>query len=185
MSKGLLTTVYVDENVSNIEQARTYARRASERREELKSDIWALVLATPKDVVQSGESPIDSLKERFEEYWDELWDSFIDDYKYNAIADDAEYETNSQVQKAWDDEAEEQREYEREQAKRDAFFKKHDGVLNIYNFDDHTLYNRMIDGKVIIPDDLTKEGRDKLVEEVKAQEQEELMRTIERMKNGD
>lgn len=185
MSKTLQANLYVDECVSNVAQARDYANRAAKYREEIKSDIWGLIMATPKDVVQNGEDPIRSLKERFDDMWEELWDCFVDDYKYTTIADDAEFVEGSLVQMAWDEEEEDNRKLKMEEAERDAFFNKHKGVLNKYNFDDMTLYDRMRNGEVSISDDFTKEDRDKLLTELKEIERKEIEMALERIKKNE
>lgn len=186
MSKTVQANLYIDEHVSSVAHARDYAKRAAECREEIKSDIWGLIMATPKDVVKDGEDPIRTLKERFDDMWEELWDGFIDDYKYTVIADDAEFVEGSLVQMAWDEEEREERKFRMEQIERDAFFEKHKGVLNKYNFDDITLYNKMCEGKVSIPDNLTKEERDNLINDLKETERKEIEAALERMnKDGE
>lgn len=185
MSKTLQANLYVDEYVSTIAQARDYANRAEKYREGIKSDIWALILATPKDVVQSDEDPISTLKARFDEMWEELWDAFIDDYKYTTIADDAEFVDGSLVQMAWDEEEKERRKLQLEEDERNAFFAKHKDVLNQYNFDDISLYNRMCDGKILIPDNLTKEDRDVLVSKMKEDEKREIELALKRLNDNE
>lgn len=181
MSKTVQANLYIDECVSSVAQARDYAKRAAEYREDIKSDIWGLILATPKDIVKDGEDPISELKERFNDMWEELWDCFVDDYKYTVIADDAEFVEGSLVQMAWDEEEREERKFRMEQIERDAFFENHKGVLNKYNFDDITLYNKMREGKVSIPDNLTNEERDKLINGLKETERKEIEAALERM----
>ena len=186
MSKTVQVNLYIDENVSSVGHARDYAKRAAKCRDEIKSDIWGLIMATPKDVVPSGEDPIRSLKERFDDMWEELWDCFVDDYKYTVIADDAEFVEDSLVQMAWDEEEREERKFRMEQAERDAFFEKHKGVLNKYNFDDINLYNKMLEGKVSMSDNLTKEERDNLIDGLKETERKEIEAALERMnKDGE
>ena len=53
--------------------------------------------------------------------------------------------------------------------------------MNKYNFDDITLYNKMREGKVSIPDNLTKEERDKLINDLKETERKEIEAALERM----
>ena len=185
MSKTVQANLYIDECVSSVAQARDYAKRAAEYREDIKGDIWGLILATPKDVVQSGEDPIRSLKERFNDMWEELWDGFIDDYKYTIIADDAEFVDDSLVRMAWEEEEREERKFKTEQIERDAFFEKHKDIMNKYNFDDITLYNRMREGKISITDSFTKEKRDKLIKEMKEVEKKEIEEALERMKKDE
>lgn len=181
MSKTVQANLYIDECVSSVAQARDYAKRAAEYREDIKSDIWGLILATPKDIVKDGEDPISELKERFNDMWEELWDGFINDYKYTIIADDAEFVDDSLVRMAWDEEEREERKFRMEQIERDAFFEKHKGVMNKYNFDDITLYNRMCEGKLSIPNKFTKEERDNLVKEMKEMEKKEIEDALERI----
>ena len=181
MSKTVQANLHIDEHVSSVANARDYAKRAAEYREEIKSNIWGLIMATPKDVVKDGEDPIISLKERFDDMWEELWDGFIDDYKYTVIADDAEFVEDSLVQMAWDEEERNERKFRMEQIERDAFFEKHKGVLNKYNFDDIILYDRMREGKVSIPNNFTKEEHDKLVNELKETERKEIEEALKKV----
>lgn len=170
MSKGLQPTIYVDDYVSTVAQARDYAKRAEDARNELKQELWGLIMATPKDIAKSGEDPIESIKERFNYIWEDLWDAFIDDYKYNAIADDAEFIDGSLVQMQWDEEEDERKAFEERRKRMNEFFDKHKGVLNPNNFDDINLFNEWDDGNIEIPDSITKEERDRIVEKKKKDE---------------
>lgn len=170
MSKRLKATIYVDEFVTSVAQARDYASRAEKNREKLKSSIWSLILATPKDIVRDGEDPIETLEERFDDIWDSLWDSFVDDYKYTVIADDAEFEENSLVKKEFDLSKKEHDELEKEYNEKNAFFDKYNGVLDRYNVDDILIYNDIRDGIIKLPSKFTKEDRDELVKQRKEKE---------------
>lgn len=170
MSKGLQPTIYVNDYVSTVAQARDYAKRAEDARNELKQELWGLIMATPKDIAKSGEDPIESIKERFNYIWEDLWDAFIDDYKYNAIADDAEFIDGSLVQMRWDEEEDERKEFEERRKRMNEFFDKYKGVLNPNNFDDINLFNDWDEGNIEIPDSITKEERDSIVEKKKKDE---------------
>lgn len=185
MSKGLKATIYVDERVSSITSARDYAEHADRLVRDLKSEIWALILSTPKDVVKEGEDPISELKERFEMIWEDLWDNLIDSYKYNAIADDAEFDDESLVKKCWEEEEKERQEYEKEAQKRDDFFKRYKGVLNPYNFDDMGVYEDWSNGKLSIGETFTKEDRDRIVAEKNAYTQKLLEDELKKMKKNE
>lgn len=185
MSKGLKPTVYVDDYLSNVAQARDYAMRAEKDRNDLKLRLWGMIISTPKDVVANGKDPIVELKETFEDIWSELWDAFIDDYKYSIIADDAEFDSDSLVRKEWDEEEKERKEYEERQKKREKFFNEHSDVLSSYNFDDITLYNEYELGNIDIPSELTKEKRDELLNEIKRREQELINKAIKEMRKNE
>lgn len=185
MSKGLQVTVYVDEAVSSIASARNYAERAERRRKEAKRKLWGLVIATPKDIVSDGEDPMEVLQERFDDIWDTLWDSFIDDYKYSIIADDAEFIKGSLVKRYWKNEEKERQKMLEEANERSHFFKRCDGVLSPNNFDDYTIYNEWKNGNVTITWPITREQRDTILEDIKSKEKkafEEAIKKIE--KNG-
>lgn len=99
-----------------------------------------------------------------------MWDAFIDDYKYNVIADDAEFIDDSLVQMQWDEEEDERKEFEERRKRMNEFFDKHKGVLNPNNFDDINLFNEWDDGNIEISDSITKEERDRIVEKKKKDE---------------
>lgn len=171
MSKGMQTMMYVDENVSSISQAREYEHRAEKYKNDLKGELWGLVMATPKDIVAEGD-PIDVLRERFDDIWESLWDAFVDEYKYGAIADDAEFVENSLVKKQWTREEEERKEIEKETKIRSKFFNKYKDVLNPFNFDDIRIYEKWSDGKLELGEILTKEERDNIIKDLNEKEQE-------------
>ena len=181
MSKRLKVTLYADEFVNSVAQARDYANRAEKERDKIKSSIWSLILATPKDIVRGDEDPIDSLKERFEDIWDSLWDSFIDDYKYTVIADDAEFEEDSLVKKEFDVSKKEHEELEKEYKEKNAFFDKYKGILDRYNVDDILIYNDIRDGIIKLPSNFTKEKRDELVRQSKERERKLINDKIEEL----
>ena len=183
MSKGLQVTVYVDDSVSSIASARNYAERAERRRKEAKRKLWGMVIATPKDIVSDGKDPMEVLQERFEDIWDTLWDSFIDDYKYSMIADDAEFNKGSLVKKYWKNEEKERQKMLEEANERWHFFKRSDGVLSPNNFDDCIIYDEWKNGNVTITWPITKEQRDAILEDIKSKEKkalEEAIKKIER-----
>ena len=183
MSKGLQVTVYVDDSVSSIASARSYAERAERRRKEAKRKLWGLVIATPKDIVGDGKDPIEVLQERFDDIWDTLWDSFIDDYKYNMIADDAEFNKGSLVKKYWKNEEKERQKIVEEAHERWRFFKRCDGVLSPNNFDDCIIYDEWKNGNVTITWPITKEQRDAILEDIKSKDKKALEEAIKKIES--
>ena len=184
MSKGLQVTVYVDDSVSSIASARNYAERAERRRKEAKRKLWGLVTSTPRDIVGDGKDPIEVLQERFDDIWDTLWDSFIDNYKYSIIADDAEFNETSLVKKQWENEEKERQKMSEEHNKCRQFWKMHEGVLSPYNFDDYKIYNEWRDGNIEITEPLTKEQRDALLEDIKSKEKKALEEAIKKAESN-
>lgn len=184
MSKGLRVTVYVDDSVSSIASARDYAERAERRRKEAKRELWGLVTSTPRDIVGDGKDPIEVLQERFDDIWDTLWDSFIDDYKYSIIADDAEFNKGSLVKKYWKNEEKERQKMLEEHNKCRQFWKMHEGVLSPYNFDDYKIYNEWRDGNIVITEPLTKEQRDAILEDIKTKEKKAFEEVIKKAKSN-
>lgn len=184
MSKGLQVTVYVDEAVSSIASAREYANRAERCREEAKRKLWGMVTCTPRDIVSDGEDPMEALQERFDDIWDTLWDSFIDEYKYSIIADDAEFNKGSLVKRYWKNEKKECQKMIEEDNKRRDFWKMHEGVLSPYNFDDYKIYNEWRDGNIEITEPLTKEQRDALLEDIKSKEKKALEEAIKKAESN-
>lgn len=185
MSTVLRPTVYVDNGVSTIAQARSYAQQAEAERNELKQELWGLVMATPRDIAPSNEDPITNIKERFNSIWEDLWDAFVDDYKYTAIADDAEYVDNSLVKKQWDDDEEEERRYKLELKRREKFFKKYEGVLNPYSFDDGRIYEEWVDGNLELGETLTKSERDEIVKKLNEQSEERMKDALKALKQDE
>ena len=185
MSKGLQVTVYVDENVSSIASAREYAKRAEHCIEEAKCKLWGMVTSTPKDIVSDGKDPMEVLQERFDDIWDTLWDSFIDDYKYNMIADDAEFNKGSLVKKYWKNEEKERQKVIEEAHERWHFFKRCDGVLSPNNFDDGIIYDEWKNGNVTITWPITKEQRDAILEDIKSKEKKALEEAIKKIERDD
>ena len=178
MSKDLQVTVYVDENVSSIASAREYAKRAEHCIEEAKRKLWGMVTSTPKDIVSDGKDPMEVLQERFDDIWVTLWDSFIDEYKYSIIADDAEFIKGSLVKRYWKNEEKERQKMLEEANERSHFFKRCDGVLSPYNFEDYTIYNEWKNGNVTITWPFTKEQRDAILEDIKSKEKKALEEAI-------
>ena len=184
MSKELQVTVYVDEAVSSIASARNYAERAERCRKEAKRKLWGLVIATPKDIVSDGKDPMEVLQERFDDIWDTLWDSFIDEYKYSIIADDAEFIKGSLVKRYWKNEEKERQKMLEEANERSNFFKRCDGVLSPYNFEDYTIYNEWKNGNVTITWPFTKEQRDAILEDIKSKEKKALDEAIKKLESN-
>lgn len=182
MSKGLQATVYVDERVGSVSEARRFAEKAEKARKELKSELWGLIMATPKDITAHGEDPITNVRERFEDIWDSLWDAFVDDYKYTIIADDAEFCADSLVQKYWEEEKRSLDELRKQEEKREAFFKKHCDVLSVYNFDDYKIYDEWRLGNIEIPQPFTTEDRKRILSELKAKEDELIQEAMKKFK---
>jgi hypothetical protein len=182
MSKSLQATIYVDESVSSVDQARSYAQSAANTQSGLKQEMWGLVMATPKDIVNDGEDVVSTLRERFNDIWEQLWDSFIDEYKYEMIADDAEYVEDSLVKKLWDKEAEERKRQNEEQKRRHEFFQKYKGVLNPYSFDDIRIYEEWSNGSLELPQALTEEERNKIVHDINKKEEERMNERLKEIK---
>lgn len=184
MSKGLQVTVYVDENVSSIASAREYAKRAEHCIEEAKCKLWGMVTSTPKDIVSDGKDPMEVLQERFDDIWDTLWDSFIDEYKYSIIADDAEFVKGSLVKRYWKNEEKERQKMLEEANERSHFFKRCDGVLSPYNFEDYNIYNEWKNGNITITWPFTKEQRDAILEDIKSKEKKALEEAIKKLESN-
>lgn len=185
MSKALQPIIYVDDYVSTIEQARDSARRAESTQNDLKQELWGLIMATPKDIVNDGESPISVIKERFDYIWEDLTDSVIDVYKYNVIADDAEFTDGSLVKAQWEEEEEERKEFERRNKRMKDFFKKYKDALNPNNFDDIHLFHEWDDGNLELPNSLTKEERDNIVKKMKEDELKLLNERLKEFKDNE
>lgn len=186
MSKCLQPTVYVDENISSIQEARNSAASAERSIKELKMELWGLVMATPKDVVQDGKDPISEIKERFDYLMDDLIDCIVDEYKYNIVADDAEFGgEESLVKKQWEEEEIERKKYEAEQKKRNDFFKLNKDVLNPYNFDDISIYKAWSNGELELTMPLTEQVREDVLNELKIKEQELIKNRIKELKGNE
>lgn len=178
MSKILKPIVYVDEKVSSIDIAKHYADKAQKAGERLKSELWGLVMCTPKDVTAEGEDPIANVKEKFDEIMDELWEAFVDDYKYTIIADDASYNENSLVTEAWEEELKDIEEMKLENERRKKFFE--DYGLDRNNFDDYTIYQEWRDHQITIDSKpLTKECRDQILADIRHREEIEIQKALE------
>ena len=184
MSKGLQVTVYVDENVSSIASAREYAKRAEHCIEEAKCKLWGMVTSTPKDIVSDGKDPMEVLQERFDDIWDTLWDSFIDEYKYSIIADDAEFNKGSLVKKYWKNEEKERQKIVEEAHERWRFFKRCDGVLSPNNFDDCIIYDEWKNGNVTITWPFTIEQRNTILEDIKSKEKKAFEEAIKKLESN-
>lgn len=185
MSKQVQTSISIDENVSSVYSAREYAREAFNNSQKIKAEIFGMITATPNDITPIDEEPMDYLQYRLDELWESLWDAFIDNYKYTIIADDAEYNRESQVKKQWEEEIEERKKFEEENNKRINFFKKYKNVLNKYIFDHIRLYNAWKEGEIEIGETLTEEERDKLIDILNKREKKVLEEALKRSKEID
>lgn len=185
MSKEVQPSIFIDEDVSSVNAARDRAERACFKQKALKGDLWGLIMATPKDITPDGVNPIDNIQERFEDIWDELWDAFVDEYKYNAVADDVELNDDSLVLKVWEEGQKTMEELREEERKRTDFFNKYRDVLNPYNFDDYKLYEEFKEGNIVITEPLTTEQRAWHLEAIKNREQKVLEETLKRIKEDD
>ena len=174
MSKEVQVKIYIDKDVSSIRTARDRIERAWLKQEDLKGELWGLIMATPKDVVADGEDPINNLKECFNDIWGKLWDAFVDEYKYTVIADDAELNEDSLVAKAWE-----------EERKRKEFFNKYRDVLNPYNFDDCKLYDEFKKGNLIITEPFTAEQRAFHLEQIEKKEKDIVAEAFKQLKEDD
>lgn len=182
MGRYFKPSVFVDKNVSSVPNARSYAKEAEDDKNRLKEELWGLVMATPKDIVSNGEDPITTLRGYFDDIWEQLWDAFVDDYKYTAIADDAEYTggDESLVQKVFDEEAEEERKNKEEIEKRKSFFKKYP-VFDSMNFDDSIVYDEWREGRLKLGDSLTKEEADEVKRKLKEEEEKRIKEAWKRV----
>lgn len=185
MSKEVQPYIFIDEDVSSVKTARDRVERAWFKQKALKADLWGLIMATPKDITPDGVNPIDNVRERFEDIWDELWGAIVDDYKYTAVADDAELNEDSLVAKAWEEEKKSMEALREEERKRKEFFNKYRGVLNPYNFDDYKLYEEFKEGNIVITEPLTTEQRAWHLEAIKNREQKVLDEALKRIKEDD
>lgn len=183
MSKIVRPIVYIDENVLSVNSARNMANKAIAAQNELKAELWGLIMATPKDITTNGEDPIENLKERFRDIWDSLWDAFVDDYKYSIIADDAEFEEDSWVKKAWDEEELSLEKLRQEDIERHNFFEKHKDVLNQYNFDDFRIYRAWKEGEIEIGDSFNFSDRKEVLNKLRKKEKEILENALIQIKN--
>lgn len=181
MSKEVQPCIFIDENVSSVKAARDRVERAWFKQKALKADLWGLIMATPKDITPDGVNPIDNVRERFEDIWDELWDAFIDDYKYNAVADDVELNDESLVQKVWEKERKTMEELREEERKRAEFFSKYRGVIDPYNLDDYRLYQEFKKGNIVITEPFTAEQREWHLEAIKKREKKVLAEALKRL----
>jgi len=133
MEKKLLITLFIDEEVQSIKHARYLAKKAKEERNQLKGELLSLAMATPNDVTPYGEDTLSYIKRKFNEIWGQLFDLYIDEYKYTMIANDAEFEPNSSVQKQWNSENNELERLKEEELKREYPFNDNKDVLKREN----------------------------------------------------
>lgn len=133
MEKKLLTTLFIDEEVQSIKHARYLAKKAKEERNQLKGELLSLAMATPNDITPYGEDTLSYIKRKFNEIWGQLFDLFIDECKYTIVANDAEFEQNSVVQKQWNGECVELDLLKEEDLKREYPFNDNKDVLKREN----------------------------------------------------
>lgn len=185
MSKEVQAYICIDEDVSSVNNARNRSEKACLIQKELKGELWGLIMATPKDITSNGEDPITNLKERFEDIWDSLWDAFIDDYKYTVVADDAEYNNDSLVKKAWDEELKTIEDLRKEERERIDFFNKYRDVVSPYNFDDYKLYREYKEGNIVITEPFTAEQREYHLNKIEKRDTAALEEALKRIKKDE
>lgn len=184
MSKSLKPTVFVNEKVTSIGEARSFAEKALSEGKSWERELWGLVMATPKDIVADGEDPVEVLKERFDSIIGYLWEAYVDEYKYTAIADDAEYDEDSLVSKAFDAYKKDEEDMKHEKENMEEFFQKYDGVLSKYNFDDYEIYREWSDGSIKIPSPFTKEDRNRILKQIREKEEKILKEAFKKVENN-
>lgn len=186
MSKDVKATIYIDGGVSSVKQARNMADRAMCNQNRIKSDIFSLVMATPKDVTPEGNDPHGYLLDKFEDLWDELWDAFIDHYKYMVVADDAEYLTDSLVKKSWEEEEAERNLLKDKEDRMRIFFNKYKQVFNKHNIDDILIYEAYSEGEITLPshEEITVNDREKILIKIRKKDEEILKGVMEKIKDG-
>lgn len=133
MEKKIQTTIFIDKEVKTIQHARQLAKMAEYDLNQLKGELLSLIMSSPKDITPDGEEPLLYLKRNFNKIWENLWQGFIDKYKYTMIANDAEFEPNSSVQKQWNSENNELECLKEEYLKREYPFNDNKDVLKREN----------------------------------------------------
>ena len=133
MEKKIQTTIFIDKEVKTIQHARQLAKMAEYDLNQLKGELLSLIMSSPKDITPDGEEPLLYLKRNFNKIWENLWQGFIDKYKYTMIANDAEFEPNSSVQKQWNDEISELERLKEGEMKQEKAFNGHEDLLKREN----------------------------------------------------
>lgn len=133
MEKKIQTTIFIDKEVKTIQHARQLAKMAEYDLNQLKGELLSLIMSSPKDITPYEEEPLLYLKRNFNKIWEHLWQGFIDKYKYTMIANDAEFEPNSSVQKQWNSENNELERLKEEELKREYPFNDNKDVLKREN----------------------------------------------------
>lgn len=133
MEKKINTTIFIDKEVRSIQHARQLAKMAEYDLNQLKGELLSLIMSSPKDITPYEEDPLLYLKRNFNKIWEHLWQGFIDKYKYTMIANDAEFEPNSSVQKQWNSENNELERLKEEYLKREYPFNDNKDVLKREN----------------------------------------------------
>lgn len=129
MEKKIQTTIFIDKEVKTIQHARLLAKMAEYDINQLKGELLSLIMSSPKDITPDGEEALLYLKRNFNKIWENLWQAVIDKYKYTMIANDAEFEPNSSVQKQWNSENNELECLKEEYLKREYPFNDNKDVL--------------------------------------------------------
>lgn len=129
MEKKTQTTIFIDKEVRSIQHARLLAKMAEYDINQLKGELLSLIMSSPKDITPDGEEALLYLKRNFNKIWENLWQAVIDKYKYTMIANDAEFEPNSSVQKQWNSENNELECLKEEYLKREYPFNDNKDVL--------------------------------------------------------
>lgn len=124
---------------------------------QLKGELLSLIMSSPKDITPDGEEALLYLKRNFNKIWEHLWQAVIDKYKYTMIANDAEFEPNSSVQKQWNSENNELECLKEEYLKREYPFNDNKDVLK---------------GEIDIQSDLTIKDKENLLKEVERQKEQ-------------
>lgn len=157
MEKKIQTTIFIDKEVRSIQHARLLAKMAEYDINQLKGELLSLIMSSPKDITPDGEEALLYLKRNFNKIWENLWQAVIDKYKYTMIANDAEFEPNSSVQKQWNSENNELECLKEEYLKREYPFNDNKDVLK---------------GEIDIQSNLTVTDRENLLKEVERQKEQ-------------
>lgn len=172
MEKKIKTTIFIDKEVRTIQHARQLAKMAEEEVNQLKGELLSLIMSSPKDITPYEEEPLLYLKRNFNKIWGDLCQAFIDKYKYTMIANDAEFEPNSTVQKQWNSENNELERLKEEDLKREKFFKDNKDILNIVDYNDYMIYEKWSKGEIEIPNNFTIKDKEELLKEIERQKEQ-------------
>lgn len=124
---------------------------------QLKGELLSLIMSSPKDITPDGEEALLYLKRNFNKIWEHLWQAVVDKYKYTMIANDAEFEPNSSVQKQWNSENNELECLKEGDLKQEKIFNGHEDLLK---------------GEIDIQSDLTIKDKENLLKEVERQKEQ-------------